>query len=124
DLFGVRVTLVEADILATTLPDGEADAVHDSFIYHNIRPEARQAYVREAARVLRPGGRFVLVGFSDRMTPGSGPLRLTSDDVLDAVTPYFEVEEFRRFRNLPTRARPDQWHWFGHFRKRTVPRTG
>jgi ubiquinone/menaquinone biosynthesis C-methylase UbiE len=117
-LYGTKVDFVEADILATGLPGAQADVVHDSFVYHNVRPEAREAYVAEAARLLKPGGLFVMVGFSDRMTPGSGPLRLTSDDILGAVLPRFEVEELRRFRNLPTRARPDQWHWFGLFRVR------
>ncbi len=118
ELYGVDLELVEGDILATGLPDGGADVVNDSFIYHNVRPEARAAYAAEVARVLRPGGLFVMVGFSDRMTPGSGPIRLTSDEVLHAFLPDFEVEEFRRFRNLPTEVRPDQWHWFGLFRKR------
>lgn len=122
ELFGVELDLVQADILETTLPDGHADVVNDSFIYHNVRPEARDAYVAESARILKPGGLMVVVGFSDRMTPGSGPIRLTSDDVLDPFMRHFEVEEFRRFRNLPTQVRPDQWHWFGLFRRREAAR--
>ncbi|MBS2533108.1 methyltransferase domain-containing protein [Catenulispora sp. NF23] len=118
ELYGVELELIEADILATTLPAESVDVVNDSFIYHNVRPEARTLYAAEVARILKPGGLFVMVGFSDRMTPGSGPIRLTSDDVLGAFLPGFEVEELRRFRNLPTQARPDQWHWLGLFRKR------
>lgn len=117
-LYGVELELIQADILRTTVPDESADVVNDSFIYHNVRPEARAAYAAEVGRILKPGGLFVMVGFSDRMTPGSGPIRLTSDDVLDPFLPGFEVEELRRFRNLPTEARPDQWHWLGVFRKR------
>ncbi|WP_282203041.1 class I SAM-dependent methyltransferase [Kitasatospora fiedleri] len=109
---------VEGDILRTPLPDGCADVVHDSFVYHNVRPEARGDYLREAARLLRPGGLFVLVGFSDRMSPGSGPIRLTSDDVVRPALEHFSIEELRRFRNLPTEKRPDQWHWLGVFRRR------
>lgn len=124
ELYGADVEFVEADILATTLPDGLADVVNDSFIYHNVQPEARDAYAAEVARILKPGGLFVMVGFSDRMTPGSGPIRLTSDDVLPTFLPHFEVEEFRRFRNLPTLQRPDQWHWFGLFRRRALPEQG
>lgn len=116
--YGLTVRWVEADILDTTLDSESVDVVHDSFVFHNVRPEARIAYVTEAARILRPGGLMVLVGFSDRMTPGSGPIRLTSGDVLGSFMYLFEVEEFRRFRNLPTPVRPDQWHWFGLFRKR------
>lgn len=119
DLLGLDVTLMPADILATGLPTGQADVVHDSFVYHNVRTEARNAYVAEAARLLKPQGLFVLAGFSDWMTPGSGPIRLSSDDILDAFLPRFRLEELRRFRNLPTAARPDQWHWLGLFRRRS-----
>ncbi|MEV0455849.1 class I SAM-dependent methyltransferase [Catellatospora methionotrophica] len=116
--YEVPVDLVEGDILAMPLPDSCADVGHDSFVYHNVRPESRERYAAEVARLLVPGGLFILVGFSDRMTPGSGPLRLTSDDILGPLLPYFAVEELRRFRNLPTEKRPDQWHWLGLFRRR------
>jgi ubiquinone/menaquinone biosynthesis C-methylase UbiE len=112
------VTFLEGDILHAPLPDACADVVHDSFVYHNVRPEAREAYVRECGRLLRPGALMVMVGFSDRMSPGSGPIRLTSDDVVLPWLAGFSIEELRRFRNLPTEKRPDQWHWLGIFRRR------
>lgn len=116
--YGVDVEFVEADILATGLAEGAADVVHDCFIFHNIRPEARAAYAAEAARILRPRGTLVLVGFSDQMSPGSGPIRLTSDDILSTFTEHFEVEELRRFRNFPTAKRPEQLHWFALLTRR------
>ncbi|MEV0694511.1 class I SAM-dependent methyltransferase [Streptomyces sp. NPDC050388] len=116
--YGVDVDWVEADVLETGLPAGEADLVHDSFIFHNIRPEARSAYVAEVARLLKPGGRMAVVGFSDHMVPGSGPIRLTSDDILSAFLPHFAVDELRRFRNFPTAKKPDQWHWFALLTRR------
>jgi ubiquinone/menaquinone biosynthesis C-methylase UbiE len=112
------IDLIEADVQEMPLPDAQADVVHDSFVFHNVRPERRNNYAAEVARVLRPDGLLVLVGFSDRMTPGTGPLRLTSDDLLTSFLPHFTVEELRRFRNLPTEKRPDQWHWLAVFRRR------
>lgn len=116
--YGIDVDWVEADVLETGLPAGEADFVHDSFIFHNIRPEARSAYAAEAARLLKPGGRMAIVGFSDHMVPGSGPIRLTSDDILSTFLPHFAVDELRRFRNFPTAKKPDQWHWFALLTRR------
>ncbi|MDH6118609.1 class I SAM-dependent methyltransferase [Kitasatospora sp. GAS204B] len=116
--YAADVDFVEGDILDVPLPDGCADVVHDSFVFHNVRPEARAAYLDEAARLLAPGGLMVIVGFSDRMSPGSGPIRLTSDDLLEHALPRFRVEELRRFRNLPTEKRPDQWHWLALLRRR------
>ncbi|MGW1615810.1 class I SAM-dependent methyltransferase [Streptomyces sp. NPDC002285] len=118
DLYHSDVTFLEGDILDVPMPDGCADVVHDSFVYHNVRPEARTAYAAEAARLAAPGGLFVMVGFSDRMTAGTGPIRLSSDDVVKPLLPFFEIEELRRFRNLPTLKRPEQWHWLGVFRRR------
>jgi hypothetical protein len=67
--------------------------------------------------VLKNGGIFVLRGFSNKMTPGTGPFRLTGNEILQAFMPYFEVENLSLFKNIPTVKRPDQWHWFGIFRK-------
>jgi ubiquinone/menaquinone biosynthesis C-methylase UbiE len=116
--YNCDVTYLQGDILHVPLPDACANVVHDSFVYHNVRAEAREAYVRESARLLRPGGLAVMVGFSDWMSPGSGPIRLTSDDVVHPWLTAFSIEELRRFRNLPTEKRPDQWHWLGVFRRR------
>lgn len=117
-LFAVRVTFVQGEILDVPLPDGSADVVHDSFVYHNVRPEMRARYVVEVARILRPGGIVVMTEFSDRMSPGTGPSRLTADEMLLPWLQEFEVDELRRFRNLPTEKRPDQWHWLAVYRRR------
>ncbi|GIG41808.1 hypothetical protein Cph01nite_35700 [Cellulomonas phragmiteti] len=116
--YGAEVTFLEGDILDVPVADASADVVHDSFVYHNVRPEVRERYVAEVARVVRPGGLAVLTEFSDRMTPGTGPLRLTSDDMLLPWLEHFEVDELRRFRSLPTEKRPDQWHWLAVYRRR------
>jgi ubiquinone/menaquinone biosynthesis C-methylase UbiE len=118
EFYSASVDFVEGDVLEVPLPAAVADVVHDSFVYHNVRPEARPRYAAEVARLLAAGGLFMVVGFSDRMSPGSGPIRLTSDDLIEPLLPFFAVEELRRFRNLPTEKRPDQWHWLGLFRRR------
>ncbi|UKJ62323.1 methyltransferase domain-containing protein [Cellulosimicrobium cellulans] len=118
--YQAEVEFVEGDILDVPLPDATADVVHDSFVYHNVRPEARAQYVAEVARILRPGGLLVMTEFSDRMTPGTGPIRLTGDDMTLPWLEDFTVEELRRFRNLPTEKRPDQWHWLGLYTRRTT----
>lgn len=120
DFYQAEVEFVEGDILDVPLPDATADVVHDSFVYHNVRPEARAQYVAEVARILKPGGLLVMTEFSDRMTPGTGPIRLTGDDMTLPWLDDFTVEELRRFRNLPTEKRPDQWHWLGLYTRRTA----
>jgi ubiquinone/menaquinone biosynthesis C-methylase UbiE len=119
DLQKTKVRFVNGDALETVFHDNEFDVVNDTFVFHHFEPSIRQQYALEINRVVRPGGLFILRGFSDKMTPGSGPFRLTSKDILDAFTPYFSVEHLSRFRNIPTEKRPDQWHWLGVFSKKS-----
>ena len=48
---------------AKTLPvrDQSQDALTSIFVFHELPPKVRRSVFRECARVLKPGGRFVLV---------------------------------------------------------------
>ncbi len=52
---------VRADALRLPVGDATADVVVASWLLHVLSPDARAAAVAEAARVLRPGGRFGLI---------------------------------------------------------------
>ncbi len=56
-----RVNLVVAKAEAIPAPDNSFDAVTSIFMLHELPPEIRQGMIAEAARVLKPGGRLVLV---------------------------------------------------------------
>ncbi len=56
-----RVKLVVGKAEAIPLPDASQDAVTSIFTFHELPPEVRRAVFREAARVLKPAGRFVIV---------------------------------------------------------------
>jgi ubiquinone/menaquinone biosynthesis C-methylase UbiE len=43
------------------LADASCDAVTSIFIFHELPPDVRRTVFRECARILKPGGRFVLV---------------------------------------------------------------
>jgi ubiquinone/menaquinone biosynthesis C-methylase UbiE len=57
---------------AETIPiaDASCDAVTSVFVFHELPPEVRRTVFRECARVLKPGGRFVLV---DSLQRGDRP---------------------------------------------------
>jgi ubiquinone/menaquinone biosynthesis C-methylase UbiE len=122
--YGVRPAWVRGDVLALPVASGSADVVNDSFVFHNLRDQARPVYAREISRVLRPGGLFVLRGFSDRMEAGSGPRRLTSDDILTTFLPHLTCDHLSLFSNFPTEKRPDQRHWLAIWRRRPSPHAG
>jgi ubiquinone/menaquinone biosynthesis C-methylase UbiE len=122
DIVCTRCAWVQADGLALPLSDCSADVVNDSFFFHNVRDAARDSYASEVFRVLKPGGLLIIRGFSDWMSPGSGPRRLTSDDLTSTFLPGFILDHLERFRNLPTETRPDQWHWLSLWKRRAAPR--
>lgn len=59
---GARVELCTADMTGLPFPDGSFDVVLSSMAVHNLpTADARRGAVAEAVRVLRPGGRVVVV---------------------------------------------------------------
>ena len=46
---------------ALPLPDNSQDAVTNVFLFHELPPKVRRITIRECARVLKPGGRLVIL---------------------------------------------------------------
>jgi ubiquinone/menaquinone biosynthesis C-methylase UbiE len=53
--------LLVANAEAIPVPDASCDAVTSIFVFHELPPEVRRIVFGECARVLKPGGRFVLL---------------------------------------------------------------
>ena len=56
-----RVSLIVGNAEAIPAPDSSFDAVTCIFTFHELPPQARRNAIRECARVLKPGGRLVLL---------------------------------------------------------------
>jgi len=56
-----RVNLVVGNAEGVPMPDNSCDAVTSIFLLHELPPDVRRRVIGEAARVLKPGGRLVLV---------------------------------------------------------------
>jgi len=52
------------------LPDASQDAITNVFMFHELPPEVRRAVFREFARVLKPGGRLIIL---DSLQRGDEP---------------------------------------------------
>jgi ubiquinone/menaquinone biosynthesis C-methylase UbiE len=65
-----RVDLVVGNAEAIPAPDESFDAATCIFTFHELPPEARRNVMRECARVLKPGGRLVLL---DSLQRGDAP---------------------------------------------------
>jgi ubiquinone/menaquinone biosynthesis C-methylase UbiE len=62
--------LVVGNAEAVPIADASCDVVTSVFVFHELPPEVRRTVFRECARVLKPGGRFVLV---DSLQRGDRP---------------------------------------------------
>jgi cyclopropane fatty-acyl-phospholipid synthase-like methyltransferase len=81
---GLKARFLRQD--ARRLADlGESfDTVLDCGLFHTFTGEDRDAFVDDLRSAVRPGGRYFMLGFSDRQPGDSGPHRLTREDVTGA----------------------------------------
>jgi ubiquinone/menaquinone biosynthesis C-methylase UbiE len=54
-------SLVVGKAEAIPLPDNSQDAVTSVFLFHELPPKVRRAALRECARILKPGGRLIIL---------------------------------------------------------------
>ena len=65
-----RINLIVANAEAIPAPDNSCDAVTSIFMLHELPPDVRRTVIGEAARVLKPGGRLILM---DSLQRGDEP---------------------------------------------------
>lgn len=70
----------------------------DSGLFPTFSDEDRPVYVSGPAKVVRPGGSFHMLCFSDREPPGEGPRRVTRQEIHDAFRGGWQVREIREAR--------------------------
>ena len=80
---------------AETLPvtDESQDALTSIFVFHELPPKVRRVVFRECARVLKPGGRLVLV---DSLQHGDQP---DYDGLLDLFPQSYHEPYYRSYLN-------------------------
>ncbi|MET9490647.1 class I SAM-dependent methyltransferase [Nocardia sp. NPDC006630] len=68
------------------------DTVLDCGLFHTFDPELRAVYVESIAAVVRPGGRYFLLGCSDRQPGTWGPYRLSRTDIETAFVKGWHID--------------------------------
>jgi len=102
---GVSCNFVVADLTREVSAfDDRFDFAYDWEVLHHVFPEERQQYVNNVHRMLRPGGRYLSVCFSEedpafggrgkiRETPIGTTLHFSSERELhDLFAPLFDIE--------------------------------
>jgi cyclopropane fatty-acyl-phospholipid synthase-like methyltransferase len=64
-------------------------------LFHVFSDEQRPVYVKGLASILRPGGTFHMMCFSDREPSGEGPRRVTQEEIRTAFSDGWIVQEIR-----------------------------
>jgi ubiquinone/menaquinone biosynthesis C-methylase UbiE len=96
-----KTNLAVGNAESLPLPDASQDAVTSIFLFHELPPKVRRTVFRECTRVLKPGGRFVLV---DSLQRGDRPdyeglLELFPQNYHE---PYYESYSTEDFSALAT----------------------
>jgi len=94
----IAVTFVVGNALA--LPDlGRTfDTAIDSGLFHVFPDDDRERYVRGLAAVVNPGGRLIMLCFSEHEPGTDGPRRVTQDEIRAAFRDGWRVESIRAAR--------------------------
>ena len=94
---GVMCTFLTGDVtrLAVT---GPFDLALDIGCLHSIPAEGRAGYATGLARVVRPGGSFLLYAFA----PGGPAVGLTSDDVRSTFADAFDIVHVEEGKGRPS----------------------
>ncbi len=74
------------------------DNVIDSGLFHVFSDEDCPRYVERLATVLKPGGRLLLLCFSDEEPGAQGPRRMTTTELHDAFAEGWVIESIEPSR--------------------------
>jgi len=117
-----RVTLTQGDSSSLALPDASVDQVLLFFLLHEQPEPVRRATLAEAMRVVKPGGKVVLVDYHRPVA--WHPLRLLMTGVFRRLEPYAmdlwrnELQDFLPKGLKPTAA--TKRTWFGALYQKVV----
>jgi 2-polyprenyl-3-methyl-5-hydroxy-6-metoxy-1,4-benzoquinol methylase len=96
---GVSVTLRVADAFNLKELGRSFDTVIDSGLFHIFSDEERALFVRSLASVVKPGGTYYLLCFSDQEAAGSlGPRRVAQAEIYATFSEGWSVKEIRATR--------------------------
>jgi glutathione S-transferase len=111
---GLRATFVTGDALDLSALGRTFDTVLDCGLFHILEDDERRRYVRELERVLRPGGRHVMLGFATNPS-GRGPRGYSAEELRTYFAGGFREELVRPTSFQATNAPGGQPAWVSSF---------
>ena len=101
---GLEVDFLVADALDLAGMGRRFGTVLDSGLFHTLSDLERARYEAELREILVPGGRYVMLAFSDRQPGLGGPRRLSEAEIRAVFDVGWRIETIERARmetNLP-----------------------
>jgi 2-polyprenyl-3-methyl-5-hydroxy-6-metoxy-1,4-benzoquinol methylase len=92
---GLDATFLVSDALNLNRVGRTFDTVIDSGLFHALPDLERPCFVRNLADVLKPGGTYHMLAFSELEPPGYGPRRVTKKEIEVAFSEGWEIESIR-----------------------------
>jgi ubiquinone/menaquinone biosynthesis C-methylase UbiE len=89
----VEVNFIVGDVLRMDqlFEEAEFDIVLDSGLFHAMTDDERPVFARQVYRVLRPGGKYFMMCFSDKEPGGNGPRRISKAEIEHTFRPLFKI---------------------------------
>lgn len=89
----VTVNFVVGDVLKMDqlFKESEFDVIIDSFLFHTFSDEERPIFARQVYRVLKPGGKYFMLCFSEKDPEGPGPRRISKTEIEHTFAPLFKI---------------------------------
>lgn len=116
---GISATFRVADALNLEDSNEQFDNAIDSGLFHVFSDADRAKYVRGLSKVVRPGGRVMMMCFSDKTPGDQGPRRVKESELRSAFANCWEIEalDLARFETRPEArqgmfAGEDPYAWF------------
>jgi SAM-dependent methyltransferase len=103
---GLTVRFSVANVLDLPALGLRFDTVIDSALFHVLVDADRAAYVSALHAVLRPGGRYFMLCFSEREPGDYGPRRVSQAEIRDSFTAGWRVDSIEP-ADLATTIRPE-----------------
>ena len=101
---------------AGQVPDQERTAelfstATDSGLFHTLSDEDRPVFVKSLSSVLKPGGKYFMVCFSELEPPGYGPRRVTQQEIRDTFRDGWTINYIRpaTFESNTRKEGPKAW---------------
>jgi ubiquinone/menaquinone biosynthesis C-methylase UbiE len=114
---GIRARFEVGDARQLESPGEPFDTVLDCGLFHVFDEEDRRPFVESLGRVLRSGGHYGMLCFSDEEPPGWGPRRVTQAEIREAFARGWRVETIEPTElHVTIRAEPVR-SWFASIRR-------